>query len=132
MRVYGVVLGSLIANVAFAEPPQAPRPPGAPRVEAYEVRRVVEVGGPRLGVEAIELTPELQEHFGSEGLGVLVSRVFDGSAADCANAAAQQLSKAHSETSAERIRLPIRLMPAASTIRRITSSLSTGLSTSTT
>jgi hypothetical protein len=59
------------APMAAPAPPAAPRPPRAPRLS-----------GGYLGVELVDLTPELREHFGAaREAGVMVGRVEPGSPA---------------------------------------------------
>lgn len=83
------------ATGAHAAPPAAPAPPvkadtavGGPRRVIvvgpdHERVRVARVSRGHLGVELLELTPELREHFGAtKETGVMVSRVLpDGPAA---------------------------------------------------
>lgn len=60
-----------IAPVAATPPPSAPRAPRAPRLS-----------GGYLGIELVDLTPELREHFGAaRDAGVMVGRVEPGSPA---------------------------------------------------
>lgn len=60
-----------VAPVAATPPPLAPRAPRAPRLS-----------GGYLGIELVDLTPELREHFGAaREAGVMVGRVEPGSPA---------------------------------------------------
>lgn len=60
-----------VAPVAATPPPIAPRAPRAPRLS-----------GGYLGIELVDLTPELREHFGAaREVGVMVGRVEPGSPA---------------------------------------------------
>lgn len=65
------------AATAPPAPPEAPAPPASPRAP-----RAPRLSGGYLGVELVDLTPELREHFGApREVGVMVGRVEPGSPA---------------------------------------------------
>lgn len=80
-RLTSVVLGLALCGVAWA----GPRAEDA-RDPAIEVR-TVRASGPMIGVELMELNPELRAHFGAGDAGMLVAAVFEGSPAEAAGIA---------------------------------------------
>jgi len=71
------------APAALPTPPGAPTPPAAPvAMQPPRPPRAPRLSGGYLGVEIVDLTPELREHFGAaREVGVMIGRVEPGSPA---------------------------------------------------